>query len=292
MIEASGGVPFSPESIVRRRSSSWRGMTAELVQLSRLEPFEYQLHAPCHLLIASYRGERRDGETFVEGLPRSTRREFNRRLTFVPAGAKFSGWQEPRALTRVSYFYIDPNGPLIDQQPRFGETELAPRLFFEDAALWATAEKLTQEIERSTNVDLFYVEALSLVLIAELTRLNGNTPCPETRSRGGLAAWQRRAIDEAIEAHLAEPLSLISLAELVHLSPRHFARAFKQSFDQSPHQYHLWRRIEKAKTLLGRSEMSVTDVAISLGFSDTSAFSTTFRRFAGGTPREYRRELS
>jgi AraC family transcriptional regulator len=292
MIEAQTGVVFSPESIVRRQVASWRGISAEIVQLSRLEPFEYRLRAPCHLLIASHRAERRDGETFVEGLPRSTRREFSRRLTFVPAGGGFSGWQEPRALTRVTYFYIDPLGPLIDPELRFSELELAPRLFFEDAALWATADKLTQEIERSDKADRYYAEALSVVLVAELARLNRVELDPERQSRGGLAAWQQRAVEEQIEVNLTAPMSLIALAESVRLSPRHFARAFKQSFGQPPHQYQLSRRVERAKALLGRGEMSVTEIAVALGFSDTSAFSTTFRRFSGGTPRDYRRALA
>jgi AraC family transcriptional regulator len=289
MIETHNGVAFSPESIVKRQSSSWRGMSAEIVQLTRLEPFEYRLRAPCHLLIASHRAERRDGETIVEGLPPSTRREFSRRLTFVPAGGGFFGWQEPRALTRVSYFYIDADGPLLDPELRFGEAHLAPRLFFEDPALWSTVTKLTQEIERGAQADQLYVEALSLVMIAELARLNRVDLGSEAQSRGGLAAWQQRSVDETIDEHLAEPLPLVALANSVRLSPRHFARAFKESFGQPPHQYHLSRRIERAKMLLSQGKMSVTEIAIALGFADTSAFSTTFRRLAGGSPRDYRR---
>jgi AraC family transcriptional regulator len=291
MIETPIGVAFSPERIVRRQPLTWRGMSAEIVQLSRLEPFEYRLRAPCHLLIASHRAERRDGETFVEGLPRSTRREFSQKLTFVPAGGEFYGWQTPRAFTRVSYFYIDPAVPLIDPELGVAELCMAPRLFFEDPALWATAAKLTQEIERGAQADRFYLEALSVVLVSELIRLNRNGSGPAERNRGGLAAWQQRAVDEMIEEHLDEPLSLVALAELVRLSPRHFARAFKQSFGRPPHQYHLLRRVERAKALLGQGEMSVTEIAVALGFADTSAFSTTFRRLAGGTPRDYRRRL-
>jgi AraC family transcriptional regulator len=267
-------------------------MSAEIVQLSRLEPFEYRRRSPQHLLIATHRGERRDGETVVEGLPRSTRREFNRRLTFVPAGHEFYGCQEPRALARITFFYIDPLGPLIDPELRFHELELAPRLFFEDAGLWATADKLTQEIERGDQSDRFYAEALGVVLVAELARLYRVEPDAEQSSRGGLAAWQRRAVEEQIEINLAEPLSLVALAESVRLSPRHFARAFKQSFGQPPHQYHLARRVERAKALLCRGDLSVTEIAVSLGFSDTSAFSTTFRRFSGRTSRDYRRALT
>jgi AraC family transcriptional regulator len=289
MIETHHGVAFSPESIVRRQSSSWRGMRADIVQLERLEPFEYRLRAPSHLLIASHRAERRDGETVVEGLPKSTRREFSQRLTFVPAGGEFFGWQEPSALARVTYFYIDPAGPLLDPELHLDEATLAPRLFFEDAALWATATKLTEEIERGAEADRFYVEALSLVLVAELARLNRTGPGLQAQSRGGLAAWQRRSVGETIEDRLAEPLSLVELAQSVRLSPRHFARAFKESFGQPPHQYQLSRRIERAKMLLGDGELSITEIAIALGFADTSAFSTTFRRVAGGSPRDYRR---
>jgi AraC family transcriptional regulator len=291
MIEPPTGVAFSPESIVKRQSSSWRGLSAEIVQLSRLEPFEYRLRAPCHLLIASHRAERRDGETIVEGLPPSSRREFSKRLTFVPAGGEFFGWQDPRALTRVSYFYIDPTGPLIDPELRFNERSLPPRLFFEDAALWATADKLTQEIERGAMADQYYVEALSVVLVAELARLDRPDLAAEIHDRGGLAAWQKRVIEEQIEVHLDEPLSIVTLAESVRLSPRHFARAFKESFEQPPHHYHLSRRIEQAKSLLAKDEMSVTEIAVALGFADTSAFSTTFRRFTGAPPRDYRRGL-
>jgi AraC family transcriptional regulator len=292
MIETETGVIFSPESLVRRQLAAWRGMSAEVVQLSRLEPFEYRLRARHHLLIASHRGERRDGETVVEGLPRSTRREFNRRLTLVPAGHEFYGWQEPRALAHVTYFYIDPRGPLIDPELGFPGRDFEPRMFFEDAALWATAEKLTQEIERGQKSDSFYAEALTVVLVAELARHYRIDPESEQQSRGGLAGWQRRAVEEQMEISLAEPLSLVALAESVRLSPRHFARAFKQSFGQPPHQYHLARRVERAKVLLGRADLTVTEIAVSLGFSDTSAFSTTFRRFSGGTPREYRRALA
>jgi AraC family transcriptional regulator len=290
MIETYHGVAFSPESIVRRQSSAWRGMRADIVQLARLEPFEYRLRAPCHLLIASHCAERRDGETVVEGLPKSTRREFSKKLTFVPAGGEFFGWQEPRALARVSYFYIDPAGPLLDPELRVGEME--PRLFFDDPPLWATVTKLTREIERGAEADRFYVEALSLVLIAELARLSRASHGPEVHSHGGLAAWQRRSVGETIEDRLAEPLSLVELAQSVRLSPRHFTRAFKESFGQPPHHYQLSRRIERAKVLLGDKTLSITEIGIALGFADTSAFSTTFRRLAGGSPRDYRRAFA
>jgi len=78
---------------------------------------------------------------------------------------------------------------------------------------------------------------------------------------------------------------------LIELSPYHFARAFKQSFGQSPHRYHVGRRIERAKALLAEETQSITEIAQTIGFAETSSFSSAFRKLTGLSPREYRRGL-
>jgi AraC family transcriptional regulator len=70
-LESRSLVDISPPEIVRRDSAAWSGLHAETVQITRHAPFEYGFRAPCHLLIATEIAERYDGETFVEGLPRS-----------------------------------------------------------------------------------------------------------------------------------------------------------------------------------------------------------------------------
>src|ERR1700732_3749060 len=135
-------VDYSPSEIVRRHSAAWSGLHVETVQVMRHTPFEYGFRAPCHLLIAAELADRYDGETFVEGLPRSTLRNFTRKLTFVPAGHDFRGAQRPRALALPTYFSLDPRGPLADPALRFGEIEFKPRLFFYDRGLWEAALQL------------------------------------------------------------------------------------------------------------------------------------------------------
>ena len=100
-------VEVSPPDIVKRRRVSWNGMAAEIVQAAQLERIESRFRAPAHLLIVGERGARCDGETFVAGL-RSSLRDYRRKLTFVPAGAEYYDWQTPRTLTRLAYFYLDP----------------------------------------------------------------------------------------------------------------------------------------------------------------------------------------
>ena len=108
---------------------------------------------------------------------------------------------------------------------------------------------------------------------------------------GGLAGWQQRIVTSYIEEHLAEQIPLATLARLVRLSPYYFCRAFKQSLGMPPHRYHNSRRIEQAKTLLAKPELSVTEIGLTVGFSETSSFTAAFRKATGQTPTAYHRSL-
>jgi AraC family transcriptional regulator len=282
-------VEISPPDIARRRLANWGAIQADTVKVTRRETFEYRFRARRHLLIAYERAERDDGETLIEGLPKSTLREFNCKLSFVPAGHRFYGWQTPRVLTRVTYFYIDLQDPLFDRESGITAT-ISPRLFFFDQAIWDTARKLKAEVGNSDPWSRQYAEALSLVLMHELIRSERTASTAARPLRGGLPVWQQKRVVEFIEEHLAEDVSLAALAGLVDLSLYHFARAFKQSFGAPPHRYHMARRIDHARGLLQKPALSVTEIGIQTGFRDTSSFTRAFRNFTGLTPTEYRRQ--
>jgi AraC family transcriptional regulator len=282
-------VEISPPDIARRRLTSWGAIQAETVKVTRRETFEYSFQARRHLLIAYERAERHEGETLIEGLPGSTSREFNCKLSLVPAGHRFYGWQNPRVLTRVTYFYIDLQNPLFDLGPGLACPTISPRLFFFDQAIWDTALKLKAEVGCSDASSRQYAEALGLVLVHELIRLEGTAPATARPLRGGLPVWQQKRAVNFIEEHLGETISLAALAALAGLSPFHFSRAFTQSFGAPPHRYHMARRMDRARDLLQKPSRSVTEIGIQLGFRETSSFTRAFRRFTGLTPTEYRR---
>src|SRR6202165_5319685 len=289
--ESRSIVDISPSEIVRRHSAAWSGLHVETVQVMRHTPFEYGFRGPCHLLIAAELAERYDGESFVEGLPRSTLRNFTHKLTFVPAGHDFRGSQRPRALARSTYFYIDPRGPLTDPALRFSEIEFKPRLFFYDRDLWETALKLKTLVENPGSMHRQYAEALGIVLTHELVRMNADAVLRGPVNRGGLACWQQKRVAAYIEEHVADDIPLATLAELARLSPFHFCRSFKESFGMPPRRYHASRRIERAKQLLANRELSVSTIALDVGFCDTSTFTAAFHRLTGQTPTSYRRNL-
>lgn len=282
-------VEIFPPDIACRRLSNWGGIQADNVRVIRRETFEDGFQAQRHLLIAYERAERLDGETLIEGLPKSTLREFSCKLSFVPAGHRFYGWQTPRVLTRVTYIYMDLPDRLFDRGACGVRPTVSPRLFFFNQAVWDTALKLKAEVGNSDPSSREYAEALSLVLMHELFRLERNVPSAVGPVRGGLPAWQQKRVLEFIEEHLAEEISLAALADLADLSLYHFARAFTQSFGAPPHRYHMARRMDRAKSLLQRPTLSVTQIGARIGFRESSSFTKAFRRFTGLTPTEYRR---
>jgi len=213
-------------------------------------------------------------------------------MSFIPAEHRFYGWQKPRTLTRSTFLYIDPLSPLLGSELRFTEVEFKPRLFFFDLDIWETALKLKAQLQNSCRSQKAYVDALGIALAHELTRMNDDTPSLASDARGGLPHWQQKKLTQYIEGHLAEEISLLSLARLVQLSPFHFCRVFKESFGMPPHRYLTSRRIERAKTLVAERKLSVTEIGFDVGFSETSSFTAAFRKYTGETPTNYRRSLA
>jgi len=290
------GVPFvafAPSSIVQHRTADWIAIRADNIEGVRHEAFEFVLKATSHhLLIANERAEWYDGESFVDGLSQSRVRVWNRKMAFVPAGSQYYGWKKPRALPRSTFLHLDPRSSLLQSELRFAEIEFRPRFCFFDRDLWETALKLKAQVENSARNQSAYVEALSIALAYELMRMNDSVSPLVSRIRGGLPNWQQKKLTQYIDEHLAEDISLSSLAELARLSPYHFSHAFKQSFGVPPHRYLTCRRIERAKSLLANRKLSVTEIGLDVGFSETSSFTSAFHKVTGETPTDYRRSLA
>lgn len=285
-------VKVSPPDAVSRRTASWLGMAVEIVQANRRCRIDYFYHAPAPMLVFYDRGVRQNGSTVIEGLPKSMLQDCSRKLVFVPAGHRYHDWHEPRTLARTIFFYFDASELAVGPGLRLWSQPLVPRLFFEDSALIETVLKLATMIESGGSGNRSYLEALGIVLAHELARTGAARHGAQAQINGGLAGWQRRKAMAYIEEHLAEPISLALLAGMVGLSACYFCRAFHRSFGMPPQRYQLSQRIERAKSLLAKHAASVTDVGLTVGYNDASAFCTAFRRVAGRTPSAYRRSLS
>jgi len=89
-----------------------------------------------------------------------------------------------------------------------------------------------------------------------------------------------------IHAHLDQDLSLVQIAKVVNLSPTYFASLFKRATGISPHEYVIRQRVERAKMMLAKTDLSIADIALQVGFSSQSHLTQQFKRFTGITPKQ------
>src|SRR5215471_21344818 len=97
----------------------------------------------------------------------------------------------------------------------------------------------------------------------------------------------RRARDR-MDREYAQPLDVAALARTALMSPAHFSRQFRAAYGETPYSYLMTRRIERAKLLLRRRDMSVTDVCMAVGCTSLGSFSARFTELVGETPTAYR----
>jgi AraC-like DNA-binding protein len=101
------------------------------------------------------------------------------------------------------------------------------------------------------------------------------------------ARYLLRAKD-LIDARYREPLDVPTLARAAHLSPAHFSREFRRTFGETPHQYLLTRRLERAAALLRNTDHAVVDICFAVGLRSVGSFTTSFSRTYGLSPVAYR----
>ena len=97
-----------------------------------------------------------------------------------------------------------------------------------------------------------------------------------------------RKAKDRMDREFDQPLDVPALARHVGMSTGHFSRSFKAAFGESPHSYLMTRRIERAKALLRRGDMSVTDVCFAVGCTSLGSFTTRFTELVGESPSAYR----
>jgi AraC-like DNA-binding protein len=111
---------------------------------------------------------------------------------------------------------------------------------------------------------------------------------PAPQAHGGLSPGAMRRVREYIEAHLSDSIDLVTLAAVAGLSIHHFARGFKQSAGVTPHHYLTQKRVERAQDMLAKTDLSLSEIAYAVGFSDQSHLARHFRQMLGITPGQFR----
>lgn len=208
---------------------------------------------------------------------------FDGKLALYPAGMEFDA--EFRITTNRSEYtavFFDP----AFVAERFPCSAAVPRLGFDCRMIALGLQELCGEAGSDDDIFAMMAEGWAIQTLAALRRLN-ETPA-DASHRGGLTPSNLRRIREFVEANLGKSIVLTDLAALAGVSTRHFIRAFSESTGNTPHQYVIARRIDRAKCLLADDRHSLTDIALAIGFSHSQHFASAFKKHTGVCPSHFR----
>jgi AraC-like DNA-binding protein len=174
-----------------------------------------------------------------------------------------------------------------------GNVELMTRVGSEDAVTSQILAILSDPDVIADPAAMLLVDRAVDLLCIQLLRSHSVVRLPQRVAyvRGGLARWQLRRVTDYMQAHLDTPIGLEKLAALVGLSRYHFCTAFRLSTGLTPHVWLTRQRMMLAQRLLNDPNLSISEIALAVGYATPSAFAATFRRIVGKTPRSFRRSL-
>ncbi len=175
--------------------------------------------------------------------------------------------------------------------------EVVPRFSTQDAQIEVLGLSLLSEMKSDGLGGKLYSESLANLLALHLLREHSSLGRGSRRKlehqnerEYGLSRRSLSEVNDYINDNLRRKLTLQELAGVVHMSPHYFARSFKATTGTSPHQYVVSRRVERARSLLANSSLTITEVAIAVGFSSQSHLASHVRRVLGVSPGDLRRQ--
>jgi len=157
-----------------------------------------------------------------------------------------------------------------------------------DPVLAAFAQVLLASLDSDTSLLPAFADTMSMGVALHLVEnYAGLDAAP--RNLPALSRREMRVVSEAVASETGAQWTVGRLAALLDLSPFHFSRAFKRSFGTTPHAYVTAQRMERAASLIRKTNASFSDIAAETGYSSPAHFSQTFRRYWGMTPMAYRK---
>jgi AraC family transcriptional regulator len=172
----------------------------------------------------------------------------------------------------------------------YGEVELRPSRKFANPRLSALVAAAHAEMVAGFPSGRLFLDSVEQAMAVALVKDRAVRHRLVQMYRGGLGSARLRRIKELVQAKMEDDLSLDEMAQSVGLSTAHFARMFRKSTGQSPHQFVLRQRIERAKAMLRAPDARVLDVAVACGFKTQQHFAQVFRDVCGVSPTEYRHD--
>jgi AraC family transcriptional regulator len=180
---------------------------------------------------------------------------------------------------------------LVPELVRGGTVQLDPQDAFADPLISQIAFTIANELEDG-RIDGILADALNTALAVQIVRRFVDPFAIMLAPSNGLSRDRLKRVRDYIETHLDDRLTLTDLAGVACLSQYHFSRSFKESLGIGPQRYVMQRRLERAKTLIRRTNQPLAAIAQQVGLCDQSHLTSMFRRETGVTPGRFRAALA
>ncbi|CAN7799231.1 AraC family transcriptional regulator [Paraburkholderia hospita] len=161
-----------------------------------------------------------------------------------------------------------------------------------DPILGHLAQILSLTLERQSEASPLFVEQLGVMIGTHLIDRYGNAPSESKSKSRRLSSLQETRAKDMLLAKARGNVSIEEIANACNLSRSYFIRAFSETTHRTPHQWLLEQRIDRARDLLKHSDSSLTEIAMTCGFSDQSHFTRTFSQLVGMPPGMWRRQTT
>ena len=212
-------------------------------------------------------------------------------ISFTPSGVE-ARWDQLAPNRHIQLLQNHSTyDDFISDMVRGGTVCLEPRDISDDSLVSQIVSTIAHEMQGGF-LDRILVDALNTALAVRIVRQFVDPSKITLEPSKGLSRERLQRVRDYIEVHLDDRLSLADLAAVACLSPYHFSRSFKLALGVGPQRYVMQRRLERAKTLMRRTNQPLAWIAQEAGFSDQSHLTSIFRREMGKTPGRYRAELA
>ncbi len=282
---AAVGSAGAPAPVLSSASRQWGGLVVELYRVGGVETVKRDADHVVSMFLGDPVDlvQRRGGRV-------DRRRMHAGDVIVTPAGEpKAVQHREPAEIVKLRLapsFVASIVGDLVAGGA--AQVQIQDNFGTRDARIEDIALRLLGEARNDALGSRLYAESLAAELVVHLLR---NYSAPIRLANGTatlLPPYKMRRVADYVDNNLREDLTLGAMSATLSMSPYHFAHAFRHTLGLAPHRYVLLRRVERAKHLLRETDLSITEIAHEVGYSNPGNFSVVFHRFTGHSPRNFR----
>lgn len=207
-------------------------------------------------------------------------------LVVVPPGCEFHA--RCRGSGEGLWLFLDPESFGDDDRLRsFAAKAVVNASWVKDRLARLVVSEIRKECRTLFPRGAMFLESAAMTFVTQLAHVIDGVAPPAEHGRA-LSEAKLREITGYIDSNLHRNVTLSELAALVQLTPRYFCGAFRQATGLPPHQYLIGQRVERAQALLMDRSLSLSEVALMVGFNSQSHLNSHFRRIVGVTPARWR----